>query len=191
MPFFWCDLQTKGLHLFLCKRCAPLFEVKQRWEPFLPRFSEILPRYLDILPGFSGICQDFSRISPDFQQVKTFGGAPATPASPPPTPLSSRTFEGSEHFENDRNLIVVVYRRGNFLELRVLVYMLNVNVVVMLPTRGINLQNKPLFCNCFFFFRQLTGTRAGLIEREAPGKVVRARPSKRLAQLRSVSHALV
>jgi len=33
--------------------------------------------------------------------------------------------------------------------------------------------------------------RAGLKEREAPGKVVTARPSKRLAQMRSVSHALV
>jgi len=33
--------------------------------------------------------------------------------------------------------------------------------------------------------------RAGLNEHEAPGKVVTARPPKRLAQLRSVSHALV
>jgi len=35
------------------------------------------------------------------------------------------------------------------------------------------------------------GVRAGLNEREAPGKVVTARPPKRLAQLLSVSHALV
>jgi len=34
-------------------------------------------------------------------------------------------------------------------------------------------------------------SRAGLNEREAPGKVVTARPHKHLAQLRSVSHALV
>jgi len=33
--------------------------------------------------------------------------------------------------------------------------------------------------------------RAGLNEREAPGKVVTARPLKRIAQLRSVSHNLV
>jgi len=33
--------------------------------------------------------------------------------------------------------------------------------------------------------------RAGLNEREAPCKVVTARPPKHLAQLRSVSHALV
>jgi len=33
--------------------------------------------------------------------------------------------------------------------------------------------------------------RAGLNEHEAPGKVVTSRPPKRLAQLRSVSHALV
>jgi len=32
--------------------------------------------------------------------------------------------------------------------------------------------------------------RAGLNERETHGEVVTARPSKRLAQLRSVSHAL-
>jgi len=32
--------------------------------------------------------------------------------------------------------------------------------------------------------------RVGLNEREAPGKVVTARPPERLAQLRSVSHAL-
>ena len=31
--------------------------------------------------------------------------------------------------------------------------------------------------------------RVGLNEREAPGKVVTARPPKRLAQLRGVSHA--
>jgi len=34
-------------------------------------------------------------------------------------------------------------------------------------------------------------SRAGLNESEAPSKVVTARPPKRLAQLRSVSHALV
>ena len=33
--------------------------------------------------------------------------------------------------------------------------------------------------------------RAGLNEREAPGKVVTARPLKRLTQLSSVSHTLV
>jgi len=33
--------------------------------------------------------------------------------------------------------------------------------------------------------------RAGLNDREAPGKVVTARPFKRLAQLSSVSHTLV
>jgi len=37
----------------------------------------------------------------------------------------------------------------------------------------------------------LTVSSARLNEREAPGKAVTARPSKRLAQLRSVSHALV
>jgi len=39
-------------------------------------------------------------------------------------------------------------------------------------------------------FYSMALSRAGLNEREAPGKVVAARPPKRLAQLRSVSHAL-
>jgi len=43
----------------------------------------------------------------------------------------------------------------------------------------------PLFGKLFLF------SRAGLNEREAPGKIVTAKPPKRLAQLRSVSHALV
>jgi len=43
-----------------------------------------------------------------------------------------------------------------------------------------------------FIIRNFRGTyRGGLNEREAPGKVVTVRPPKRLAQLRSVSHALV
>jgi len=37
----------------------------------------------------------------------------------------------------------------------------------------------------------LAVARAALNEREAPGKVVTARPLKRLAQLSSVSHTLV
>jgi len=37
--------------------------------------------------------------------------------------------------------------------------------------------------------RRPTENKAGLNEREAPGKVVTARPPKRLAQLRGVSHA--
>jgi len=36
-----------------------------------------------------------------------------------------------------------------------------------------------------------SGGRAGLNEREVPGKVVTARPPKRLAQLRNISHVLV
>jgi len=39
--------------------------------------------------------------------------------------------------------------------------------------------------------KRISGTRAGLNEREAPGKVVTARPPKRFAQLPSVSHTLV
>ena len=52
---------------------------------------------------------------------------------------------------------------------------------------------KKKFYDEFFSLRSPTPptNRAGLNEREAPGKVLTARPPKRLAQLRSVSHALV
>jgi len=42
---FWCDLLKRGLYVFR-KRWASFCEVKQRWAPFLPGFSEILPRFL-------------------------------------------------------------------------------------------------------------------------------------------------
>ena len=42
-----------------------------------------------------------------------------------------------------------------------------------------------------YFCQGTPGGRAGLNEREAPGKVVTARPLKRLTQLNSVSHTLV
>jgi len=47
-----------------------------------------------------------------------------------------------------------------------------------------------LFGSFLNFFNRSTA-RAGLNEREAPGKIVTARPPKRLAQMRSVSHAHV
>jgi len=62
-PFFGVK---NGLHLLFCTRWAPLFEVKERWGPFLPRFLEILPRYLGILFGVSGILPRFSEILPKF-----------------------------------------------------------------------------------------------------------------------------
>ena len=40
----------KGL---FCKRWAPFFEGKQRWVPFLPRFSGIPPEFSEVLPKFS------------------------------------------------------------------------------------------------------------------------------------------
>jgi len=48
-----------GLHLFFCKHWASFCEVKERWEPFLPRFSEIWPRYLGICSDFQGFCPNF------------------------------------------------------------------------------------------------------------------------------------
>jgi len=81
--FLWCDL-NKVLHLFFCKRRAAFFEVKQRWAPFLPRFSGILPRNLGILPDFQEFCPDFQ----GFSTNQNFGGVLSSPASPPPTPLT-------------------------------------------------------------------------------------------------------
>jgi len=57
------------LHLFFCKPWAPFLEVKQRWAPFLLRFSGISPRYLRILFGFSGILPKFSEILPKFSEI--------------------------------------------------------------------------------------------------------------------------
>ena len=58
-PFlFWPP--KKVLICFFWKYRAPFFEVKQRWVPFLPRFSAIVPRYLKILPRFSGILPGLS-----------------------------------------------------------------------------------------------------------------------------------
>jgi len=54
------------------------FQIKLRWAPFLPRFSEILQRFSQILPGFS---------------IETFGGglAPPHPAQHP------RILQHSDH----------------------------------------------------------------------------------------------
>ena len=41
---FWV-ISKKGLHVFLCKRWAPFYEIKQGWAPFFPGISEILPRF--------------------------------------------------------------------------------------------------------------------------------------------------
>jgi len=49
-----------------------IFEVIQRWAPFLPRFS-------GFTPGFSGILSRFSGILPGFQQIKFFSPPPLTP----------------------------------------------------------------------------------------------------------------
>ena len=49
------------------------FEVKQRWAPFLPKFSGIFSRNLGILFGFSGIL-------PKFSTNQIFGDALAPPA---------------------------------------------------------------------------------------------------------------
>jgi len=80
-PFLWRDLQKNGLHLFFCKPWAPFFVVKQRWAPFLPRFSGISPRCLGILFGFSEILPKFSGILPGFSTNQNFWGCTCSPAS--------------------------------------------------------------------------------------------------------------
>jgi len=100
-PFFGAT-SKKDLHLFFCKYWVPFFEVKQRWAPFLPRFSGILPRYCGILPGFSGILPKFSGILPGFSTNQNFGGELAPPEPPPPTALycleSFSLFNGFKFF---------------------------------------------------------------------------------------------
>jgi len=67
-----------------------IFEVKQRWGPFFPRYSRILPRYFRILPRFSGISPKFSGIFPGFLTNQNFCGCACTPCllhPLPPTPL--------------------------------------------------------------------------------------------------------
>jgi len=44
------------------------------------RFLKLINVDCYFYPDFQGFCSDF-------QQIKTFGGALATPATPPPTPL--------------------------------------------------------------------------------------------------------
>jgi len=61
-PFFGVASKKWSLLVFL-QMLGAIFEVKQRWAPFLLRFSKILPRYLGILSGF---CPDFQRFCPNF-----------------------------------------------------------------------------------------------------------------------------
>jgi len=63
---FWCNLQKKVFMCFYANRGCHFLK------------SNNVGRYFH--PDFQGFC-------PDFQQIKTFGGALATPAPPPPAPL--------------------------------------------------------------------------------------------------------
>jgi len=71
---FWCDLQKWSSLVFL-QTLGTIFEVKQCWAPFLPRFAGILPRYLGTLLGFSGIL-------PKFSTNQNFWGCACTPFTP-------------------------------------------------------------------------------------------------------------
>jgi len=54
---------SSGLHVFFCKRWAPLFQIKQGWPAFLPGF----------LPDFQRFCPDFQGFCPDFYTSKLLG----------------------------------------------------------------------------------------------------------------------
>ena len=58
---FW---MKKSFHVILHTLGANFFKIKQRWEPFLPRFSGILQRFSQILRRFTQIFVGFSRILP-------------------------------------------------------------------------------------------------------------------------------
>jgi len=64
MKTFFSMTSKKSSCIFL-QTLGAIFEIKQRWRPFLPGYSVTLP----------------------FRQIKTFGGALAPPAPLPPTPL--------------------------------------------------------------------------------------------------------
>jgi len=49
--FFWYDLQTK-VFMWFQQTLGAVFEIKQRWAPFLTRYLVILPRFSGILPTF-------------------------------------------------------------------------------------------------------------------------------------------
>jgi len=80
-PFFGVISKKWSLLVFLQMLCA-IFEVKQCWAPFLPRFSGISPRHLGILFGFSGILPKFSEILPQFSTNQNFWAGACTPCTP-------------------------------------------------------------------------------------------------------------
>ena len=63
------------------------FQIKPRWAPFLLRFQRVLEGSQRFCLDFRGFCPDFMGSWPDFHQIKTFGGAVASHAPPPHTPV--------------------------------------------------------------------------------------------------------
>jgi len=59
------------------------FQIKACWRHFCSDFQ-------GVLEGSQRFCLDFRGFCPDFHQMKTFGGAVASPALPPPTPVTLR-----------------------------------------------------------------------------------------------------
>jgi len=73
---FFCATSKKNVFIcFFENRWASVFEVTQRWAPFLPGFSGISLR-------FSGILSKYSGISPRFLTDQIFWGFACTPCTP-------------------------------------------------------------------------------------------------------------
>jgi len=84
--FLWGDLQKWSSLVFL-QTLGAIFRSQTPLGAIFPRVSGILPRYLGFCSDFQGFCKNFQRFCPDFQRIKTFGGALAPLAPPPPAPL--------------------------------------------------------------------------------------------------------
>jgi len=65
---------------------APL-SFGRRWVPFLSNFQGFSQAFRDFVKVFRDFAQISTDFCPDFYQIKTFGGALALSAPPPPTPV--------------------------------------------------------------------------------------------------------
>jgi len=106
-PFPSSNQSTLGAIFFKSKDAGRHFcSYVQEVCPDFQRFCEGFHRFC---PDFSGFCPDFQGFCPDFHQIKTFGGALAPPATPPPTPLAhcvERSAHGTPH--HGFNLLISV-----------------------------------------------------------------------------------
>ena len=72
-----------------CPRKTLTFETKAL-HVLLLIFSGVCSDFQRFCEGFQRFCPDFHGFCSDFHQIKTFGGALAPPAPPPPAPVVAR-----------------------------------------------------------------------------------------------------